>query len=113
MYDYQKEQNIVIDGLYVPSNFLIIEYCSNGDLYEFMRNFTKHYASLGSMSKGLLYHNVGLLRQIFVQLLNALDSLHNQAGYAHMDIKLENILISENGTLKLADFGFSTPDKKI
>lgn len=44
--------------------------------------------------------------------------MHNQAGFAHMDIKLENILIADDGTLKFCDFGFATPlssyiDKKM
>jgi serine/threonine protein kinase len=31
----------------------------------------------------------------------------HQKGYAHRDIKLENLLLSEDYTLKIADFGFS------
>jgi len=34
--------------------------------------------------------------------------MHNKAGFAHMDIKLDNILISNEGNLKLCDFGLST-----
>jgi serine/threonine protein kinase len=33
----------------------------------------------------------------------------HKAEYAHMDIKLENILISKIGILKYCDFGFSMP----
>lgn len=33
----------------------------------------------------------------------------HQRGYAHRDIKPENLLFSEAFTLKLADFGFSSP----
>ena len=45
---------------------------------------------------------------MFNQLVDGLGSMHNKAGYAHMDIKLENILISNDGHLKLCDFGLST-----
>lgn len=45
---------------------------------------------------------------MFHQLINAVSSLHSSAGFAHMDIKLENILISNDGNLKLCDFGLST-----
>lgn len=38
------------------------------------------------------------------QLLNGLCCLHN-AGYIHRDIKSQNILVSLNGRVKLADFG--------
>jgi len=34
--------------------------------------------------------------------------MHHQARYAHMDVKLENVLIDESGALKLCDFGFAT-----
>lgn len=52
---------------------------------------------------------MGLLKIMFLQLIDAISALHNKAGYAHMDIKLDNILISNEGNLKLCDFGLSTP----
>ncbi len=42
--------------------------------------------------------------QIFLQLLSALDVLHAH-GVLHRDIKLENILLREDGTIKLSDLG--------
>lgn len=40
----------------------------------------------------------------FMQMLSALQFLHSQ-NYAHMDIKLENILLDEYYNIKLADLG--------
>ena len=53
--------------------------------------------------------NRPLLAAICKQLINGMQGLHEQAGYAHMDIKLENILIADDGTLKFCDFGFAQP----
>ena len=56
----------------------------------------------------MLKNDQPLLRSIFSQLIEATSAMHNVAGFAHMDIKLENILVSNEGHIKLCDFGFST-----
>jgi serine/threonine protein kinase len=33
--------------------------------------------------------------------------LHEDVGIAHLDIKLENILIDQNFDVRICDFGFS------
>ena len=38
--------------------------------------------------------------------MNGLHYMHSK-GFAHRDIKPENIILSEDFTIKLADFGFS------
>lgn len=39
-------------------------------------------------------------------MIEAVDYLHNKIGVAHLDLKLENILIGSDMKLKLCDFGF-------
>ena len=46
---------------------------------------------------------------MFLQVCKGLNALHTEAGKAHLDIKLENILVHEDGYLKLCDFGMVQP----
>ncbi len=54
-------------------------------------------------------------KRIFFHIVQAIDYLHS-LGVAHRDIKLENVLFTDNRDIKLIDFGFSTvcqPGKKL
>lgn len=48
----------------------------------------------------------GVCSYILYQTLKGLHSLHKR-NIVHRDIKSDNILVSENGDLKLADFGYA------
>lgn len=48
-----------------------------------------------------------LSRSIFRQIVSAVDYCHFK-DIAHRDIKLENIMIDANYSIKLIDFGFAT-----
>ena len=49
-----------------------------------------------------------IARHFFKQILEGLDHVHSH-GFAHRDLKLENILVDQNYRLKLTDFGFIAP----
>jgi protein-serine/threonine kinase len=67
----------------------VMEYCPFGDLYSLIdKNYLKEQDKL-CFAK---------------QLLQGVAYLH-ESGVAHCDIKLENILLSEKGHIKIADFG--------
>jgi serine/threonine protein kinase len=46
-------------------------------------------------------------KDIFIQLVDAIDHAHNQK-IAHLDLKLENVLITEDRKTKIIDWGLST-----
>ena len=44
---------------------------------------------------------------LFYRILEAVDCMHKLGEFAHLDLKLENILLTEDFRVKLCDFGFS------
>lgn len=71
---------------------MIIEYCPNGDLVQFISN--------GGLK------NEEEKRRIEFQVLEAIEFIH-EIGIAHCDLKPDNILLDEKLTPKLCDFGLS------
>ena len=71
--------------------YLVMEYISGGSL-------TQRMASTGLDDLAAL--------KLGMQIADGLDCLHRE-GIVHRDIKPGNILISEGGTAKLADFGLA------
>ncbi|KAK8893923.1 hypothetical protein M9Y10_022352 [Tritrichomonas musculus] len=88
-----KHPNIVsvYDILYFEETIAVImEYCPCGDL-------------VSELSKQG-HFDLSTLRQYCYQLISAVSYLH-RFGWAHRDIKSDNILISKSGVIKLTDFG--------
>ena len=74
------------------STLLVLEYASKGSLKDFLK------------STG--YFTDTLARTYFEQMLSGLEAMHVK-GFAHHDLKPSNMLIDENYTLKIADFGLA------
>lgn len=79
--------------------YIVTEYCEKGDLFNYLNK-----------RDGPIPEREAL--KYMRQLLNAMAYL-NKHGISHRDIKPENILLSSDGTVKLADFGlcFCRPPK--
>jgi len=75
--------------------FILMEYAPEGELFDMIANSGKFSEPTA--------------RYFFMQLLSALNYIHNTVGICHRDLKPENILIDANFNLKLADWGFSIP----
>lgn len=78
--------------------FLLLELCFNGNL-----------------TQQLAAHPGGLPEALVVRgcrhLLQGLREIHS-VGIIHRDIKLDNLLITTNGVLKITDFGWATDSAK-
>eukprot|EP00501_MAST-03F_sp_TOSAG23-6_P002415 GSMAST32.ASY1.ANO1.2524.1 assembled CDS len=72
--------------------YFITEYIAGGDMWHLI-------TSLGGLQSSMA--------RVYVTILtSALKRVH-EAGFAHRDIKLENILLCKDGYIKLVDFGFA------
>ncbi|XP_073031286.1 CBL-interacting serine/threonine-protein kinase 6-like [Primulina eburnea] len=83
------------------------------ELYEVMASKTNIYFAMELVCGGELFAKVtkGRLledpaRHYFQQLISAVDFCHSRGVY-HRDLKLENLLLDEDGNLKVTDFGLS------
>ena len=75
-------------GLTHGNPYIVMEYCPNGDLVEFMKSRHVDYSSIASC------------------VLRGLNALHSH-GKVHRDLKPENVLINSIGNFVLTDFGIA------
>lgn len=76
--------------------------CVDDRFWTSMTEFAKYGDFFDLVTKGHLNSEV-LMRTYFHQLINGLEYIHSQ-GIAHLDLKLENIMLGEDFQLKIIDF---------
>ncbi|XP_008799218.2 probable serine/threonine protein kinase IRE [Phoenix dactylifera] len=72
--------------------YLVMEYLNGGDLYSLLRN-------LGCLGEEMA-------QTYIAEIVLALEYLHSM-NIIHRDLKLDNLLIGQDGHIKLTDFGLS------
>jgi len=97
----EKESDLIIGYRIQKISFTLMEYAPNRDLYDAVMDIKMKLDEM-------------VIRTYFHQLIEGLNYLHSR-GIAHLDLKLENLLLDENYKLKIVDFDMSymKGDKKI
>ncbi len=72
--------------------YIITEFCAGGDLARLI----KERGSFNEEEAG----------RLFLQIFEGYEHFHS-AGFIHRDLKPANILVTADGALRIADFGFS------
>lgn len=92
----------VVVGKELEKIYLVMEYCEQ-DLASLLDNLEKPFTE-------------SEVKCIIIQLLRGLQYLHDNF-IIHRDIKVSNLLLTDEGCLKIADFGlartFSVPSKSM
>ena len=79
--------------------YIVLEYAENGDLHEYFYN-----------AEGGVNLTKKQICKIFRETCLAVSHMHSR-GIFHGDLKLLNLLLDADLTVKLADFGSSTADE--
>jgi hypothetical protein len=103
-----KSEYCIAQSLHHPNIVQTVRLCTSHGRW----NHVMEYCQFGEMfhwvEKGLFRNTFKLNDRLcfFKQLCRGVDYLHSH-GIAHRDIKLENLLLTSEGHLKITDFGVS------
>ncbi|TMW60269.1 hypothetical protein Poli38472_000311 [Pythium oligandrum] len=81
--------------------YMVMELCRGGELLDVITKHNKQQTALGFKDRAC---SLELTKFYIAEVILALEYLHNN-GVIHRDLKPENILLSENGHIKVTDFG--------
>jgi serine/threonine protein kinase len=85
---------------------LVLEFAENGSL----KNYFKNYKEKNKTENSFVPIPQEFIIKILKESLDALKYLHEN-NIIHRDISLDNILLGENNTIKISDFGISAKMK--
>eukprot|EP00559_Dactyliosolen_fragilissimus_P006697 CAMPEP_0184869508 /NCGR_PEP_ID=MMETSP0580-20130426/34370_1 /TAXON_ID=1118495 /ORGANISM="Dactyliosolen fragilissimus" /LENGTH=661 /DNA_ID=CAMNT_0027371035 /DNA_START=23 /DNA_END=2008 /DNA_ORIENTATION=- len=80
--------------------WIVMEYCEGGSMNDLME--AGGYGGLHTLEDG-----EDVIRAICASIVLGLEYLHGVANVCHRDIKCGNVLLTNDGHVKLADFGVS------
>ena len=81
--------------------------CHNDQFFTFVTAFADHGSLLDAVINDKISSEI-IARTYFHQLIDGLTYIHSQ-GVAHLDLKLENLLLSSDFSLKIIDFDQAQP----
>jgi len=100
---FQREADVV-SALNHPNILTIFEFGTEGDVHLFASEYVKGETLRDRLKRGRMSISESL--DIAVQVTSALIAAH-EAGVVHRDVKPENIMIRNDGYVKVLDFGLA------
>ncbi|KAJ1551337.1 hypothetical protein HK096_001004 [Nowakowskiella sp. JEL0078] len=85
--------------------YLVIELCSEGELFQYLQKRQRIQGLTGGVLKGSVLSEEEI-RGVMRQVVEGVMYLHDN-GIIHRDLKLSNLLLTEDYKLKIADFGLA------
>ena len=122
-----KDSSLVIEHLdQLKYEISIMKKCQHpyiSKFYEVLEDDVNIYITQEYLENGnlLSYFNSkqdideDTIKKLFIQILYAVQYLHNEIKVIHRDLKMENILLDQNNNVRITDFGLCCPiinDKK-
>ena len=102
----------VIDDLRFDKILLILEYCQYGEIdWKRYNHYREKYRKIDTESTRGNTNSIPqtrlTLNKILRDIINGLEYLHDDKHIIHRDLKPSNLLINQDNTVKISDFGVS------